>query len=129
LTRQSFAAEITCDFARFVNFRQRQARQWQPRWCMRDWRFRFDFGPTITQFAREFFIRPRPLHLFENELVIILNRLNDLSKFAHKPPTTLLSFRAESRNLSLLAVKDVSTHSTSLRARLSLDMTKKRCCS
>src|SRR6266540_6139674 len=88
------------------------------------WRFGFDFGPTITEFAPKFFIQTRPLHLIENKPVVLLNRFNDLSEFAHKSPTTLLSFRAESRNLSLLTVKDVSTHSTSLRARLSLDMTK-----
>jgi len=50
---------------------------------MRHWRFRFGFTPTINELARVLFVRPRALYLVENEPVVLLNRLNDLSQLAH----------------------------------------------
>jgi hypothetical protein len=41
------------------------------------------YRSSAQQFAPEFFIGARTLHLIENELVVLLDRLNDLSKFAH----------------------------------------------
>src|SRR5438128_10319419 len=60
---------------------------------MRHRRLRLRFVPTINQFAAEFFIRPGSLHLIENELVVLLDRLNDLSQPAHKL-ASVLSFKS-----------------------------------
>ena len=83
LPGQSFAKEITRDLARFVDFRQCKAWQWQPRRCVRHRRFCLGFAPTGNQLAPEFFVRPCAFHLIENEPVVLLNCFNDSSKLAH----------------------------------------------
>src|SRR5437867_13372293 len=83
LARQSVAEQIARDLARLIDFRQRQPRQRQSSRRSRDWRFGFYLVPTFSQLASEFFVAARPLYLIEDELVILLDRLNNLSKLAH----------------------------------------------
>src|SRR5439155_7741321 len=83
LTRQAFAEEIARNLTWLVNFRQRQAWQRQSGRRPRDGNFRFDVVPASQQFTPELFIRPRALHLIENELVIIFDGFDDLSELAH----------------------------------------------
>ena len=83
LTRQSFAEEITRDLARLIDLRQRKARQWQSGGCACRRNFRFDVVPTSQQFTPELLVRARPFHLIENELVIVFDRFDDLSKLTH----------------------------------------------
>src|SRR5256886_7173474 len=83
LTRQAFAEQITRNFPWLINFGQRQAWQRTPGWRPRDGIFRFDVVPAPQKFTPELFIRPRALHLIENELVIIFDGFDDLSELAH----------------------------------------------
>src|SRR5207302_810842 len=83
LAGKSFAKEIARDFTGLVDFRQSEARERQTSRRARNWNLRFDVVPTAEQIAAEFLIGPRALHLLEDELIIFLNRLYDLSELAH----------------------------------------------
>src|SRR4030095_1384771 len=73
----------TRNLARLIDLWQRQTRQWQSGRCPRDRNFRFDIVPAPQQFTPEFSIGAGTLYLIENEPVVLLDRLNDLSKLAH----------------------------------------------
>src|SRR6476620_10770168 len=81
--RQSFTENVTRDFARLIDLRQRETRQRQTGRCARNRDFRFCIVPTSQQIATEFLIGARPLHLIENEFVIFFDRFDDLSELAH----------------------------------------------
>src|SRR6185436_10037622 len=90
----------------------RQTRKRQTGRCSRNRHLRFRIVPTSQQIAPEFLIGARPLHLIENEFVIIFDRFDDLSELAHNFP---LSFchsersRGISNCLSAEDSRDVST--------------------
>src|SRR4029450_8111739 len=76
--------EIAGDLARLIDLGQRQARQWHTGRRPRDWNFRFGVVPAPQQFTPELFIRACALDLIENERVVVLSGLTDLSARAHR---------------------------------------------
>src|SRR5206468_7858612 len=83
LAGQAFAKDVTCDLAGLIDFRQRKPRQWQPGWRTAHGNFRFDVIPASHQFAPKLLIGARAFNLVENELVVLIDRFNDFSEFAH----------------------------------------------
>src|SRR6266699_3486757 len=81
--RQPFTKQKARDLTRFIDFGKRQSRQRQSSRRPRGRSLCLDVVPTAEQIASEFLIGARALHLIENELVIFLNRFNDLSELTH----------------------------------------------
>src|SRR5207244_3232346 len=81
--RQPFTKQKARDLTRFIDFGKRESRQRQSSRRPRGRNLCLDVVPTAEQIASEFLIGARALHLIENELVILLNRFNDLSELTH----------------------------------------------
>src|SRR5439155_10013642 len=83
LARQAFAENISRNLTRLVDLRQCKAWQRNTSRCARDRDFRFNIVPTSKQIAPELLVGAGPLHLVDNEFVVVFDRFDDLPELAH----------------------------------------------